>query len=99
MLDQLQRSDFEPFIQQSFIIRFRLPEAELPALLMAVTPLKSHPGSPRPPFSLTFRTPQQGQYYQQAMYTLVHPEKGELELFFVPIGFDAEGMKYEVIFN
>jgi hypothetical protein len=99
MLDQLQLSDFEHLVNQSFAIRFHHPEAELPALLLSAEPLKAHPGSPRPPFALTFRTAQRGQYYQQAVYTLVHPEKGELELFFVPLGPDAEGMKYEVIFN
>ena len=52
----------------------------------------------RKPFSLVFRTNQKTEYYPQGMMILSHPEKGEIPLFFVPVGFDEVGMKYETVF-
>lgn len=99
MLDTLQINDFLPYLNQTLQIRFRLPDATLQAELIDVSELVSQPGSPRSPFSIILRTPQQGEYYQQAIYTLLHPEKGELDIFMVPIGPDSQGMRYQVIFN
>lgn len=99
MLDSIQITDFQPYLHQTLPIRFRLPDATLQAELIEVSNLVSHPGSPRSPFSIIFRTSQQGAYYQQAIYTLVHPEKGELDIFLVPLGADEKGMRYQAVFN
>ncbi|NUQ24058.1 MAG: hypothetical protein HUU34_08900 [Saprospiraceae bacterium] len=99
MLDTLQITDFQPYLNQTLPVRFRQPEATLPAELIDVSELVSHPGSPRPPFSIILRTSQQGEYYQQAIYTLLHPVKGELDIFLVPLGADEKGMRYQAIFN
>lgn len=99
MLDQLQLSDFEPFVNQDFLIKFRLPDTELAATLVSAEQLTTRGPGGREPFSLIFQTNQKNQYYLQAIYTLVHPEKGEMELFFVPLGYVPEGMQYQVIFT
>lgn len=101
MLDTLNISDFQPLLNKHITIRFQHPDATLPAELIEVKAINSYstPDSKRSPFSITLRTQQQGQYYSQAIYTIEHPEKGDLEVFMVPIGPDGEGMRYEVVFN
>jgi hypothetical protein len=38
-------------------------------------------------------------YLPQSIYTLEHERMGEIELFLVPIGLDARGYRYEIVFN
>jgi hypothetical protein len=63
----------------------------------------SEPGGPGPEgqqrrqFSLVFRAPT-SQVWHQGTYALAHDELGELELFLVPIGTDADGVLYEAAF-
>ncbi len=52
----------------------------------------------REPFSLVFRGPAE-LVLPQAIYRLTHDELGDQEMFLVPIGPDAQGMRYEAIFN
>jgi hypothetical protein len=54
-------------------------------------------GEQRRQFSLEFRGPA-GPVLPQATYRLEHGELGMLELFLVPIGPDADGMRYEAAF-
>lgn len=54
-------------------------------------------GEERLQFSLVFRAPL-SEVWPQGTYTLSHGELGELELFLVPIGADAEGVRYEAAF-
>jgi len=54
-------------------------------------------GTARNQFSLVFRGPV-APVLPQAIYRLVHAELGELDLFLVPIGPDAAGMRYEAAF-
>lgn len=55
-------------------------------------------GQERTQFSLVFRGPG-APWLPQATHRLVHPELGELDLFLVPLGPDAEGMRYEAVFG
>jgi hypothetical protein len=51
-------------------------------------------------FSVVFSTRQTDQYYQQAVYYLLHPKHGSLPLFMVPLGPGSDGfMRYEIVFN
>lgn len=50
-------------------------------------------------YSLLFRSPVRDRYAPQAVYRLDHAGVGPLEVFLVPLGPDAEGMRYEAIFN
>jgi hypothetical protein len=54
-------------------------------------------GEERLQFALLFRGPP-APALPQATRTLTHPGLGELELFLVPIGPDADGMRYEAVF-
>jgi hypothetical protein len=54
-------------------------------------------GQERRQFSLVFRGPAT-QVLPQRTYGITHEELGELELFLVPLGPDAEGMRYEAAF-
>lgn len=98
MSDILQVSDFAPLLNHSFPIRFA-DDAILPAELIQVNEVEGFSPVERKPFSLVFRTAQKNAYYQQAIATLEHPEKGALALFLVPLGLDGQGMRYEAVFS
>ena len=49
-------------------------------------------------FSLVFRAPR-GVRLPQQIYRMEHAVLGAFELFLVPIGPDAEGMRYEAVFT
>ncbi len=90
--------DFEPLLNQTLQIRFT-PEITMDAELTEVNRLNSHMDLPRQPFSFTLRTAQKNEYYPQAVFLVVHPEKGELPVFLVPLGPDEAGMRYEAVFT
>ena len=71
----------------------------LGAELIEVTKLTNYSPLDRIPFSIVFRTEQKDEYYEQGIFTIIHPEKGDLQLFLTPLGFDAIGMKYEAVFS
>lgn len=54
-------------------------------------------GQERLQFSLVFRGPH-ASFLAQGTYVLSHRALGDLELFLVPIGADAEGLRYEAAF-
>ena len=54
-------------------------------------------GQERLQFAVVFRGPAD-RVLPQGIRTLAHPELAELDLFLVPIGPDAEGMRYEAAF-
>ena len=49
-------------------------------------------------FSITF-SGARAQHLPQNSYTMEHPALGEMNIFIVPIGPDAQGMRYEAVFN
>lgn len=98
MLEKLTIADFKPYLNQTFSIHFA-PEVTLPATLTSVTAWGSESDKFRQPFTLEFRTEQKNEYYQQGTFTILHPTIGELSVFIVPVGPDADGMRYEVVFS
>jgi|SRR3954468_7620661 hypothetical protein len=94
----LTLNDFDTFINNVFTIRIS-DEVQLEAELIELTTLKNYSPLDRNPFSIVFRTEQKNEYYEQGIFTVVHPEKGDLQLFLSPLGFDDVGMKYEAIFS
>ena len=98
MSELLHVSDFAPWLNQTFPIRFT-QEVTLPAELIQVNEVDGYSPIERKPFSIVFRTEQTAEYYQQAVCILQHPEKGELALFLVPLGLDSQGMRYEAVFS
>lgn len=56
------------------------------------------PHGRREPFSLFFRGPRTP-YAPQGTHRLDHDTLGRIELFLVPLGPDASGMRYQAVFN
>ena len=98
MLEKLTYSDFFARVGEEF--RVATGEVAVALVLSEVTDL-ARPESPSPrrkPFSLIFRGPFRPQLVQR-IWPLEHAALGTLEIFLVPIGPDAEGVRYEAVFN
>ncbi len=94
----LTLNDFDTLINNVFTIRIS-DEIQLEAELIELTKLNNYSPLERNPFSIVFRTEQKNEYYEQGIFIVVHPEKGDLQLFLSPLGFDDVGMKYEAVFS
>jgi hypothetical protein len=57
-----------------------------------------HSERPQPPFSVVLLAGD-ALLLPQGIYRLHHPARGALDLFMVPLGPDACGMRYEIVFN
>jgi len=96
MTDELSLDDFLPLLGQSLAIE--CAGQRLALEVKEVLPIDSPSPRQAPPFSLTLRT-RDGWRGGQGIYTLDHPVRGALEIFFVPIGPDGEGWCYQAVFN
>jgi hypothetical protein len=99
MLDRLTVADFKGRTGETF--RIADPKGAIDVVLAEATDLSlraAPPGSRRAPFSLIFRGPPKP-VLPQRTYALENETMGRLEIFLVPIGPDAEGMRYEAVFN
>lgn len=97
MLETLTPASFTQHLNSRF--RVDLGEhGQLEVVLYAVELHESHPGPRAQPFSVYFRGPHRAVLPQQ-IYRLEHEQMGTLEIFLVTIGPDAEGMRYEAVFN
>ena len=94
----LTLNDFDPHLNKIFKIRIS-DEIQLDAELIEVTKLNNYSPLERSPFSIVFQKKKKNEYYQQGIFTIIHPQKGNLELFLSPLGFDSVGMKYEAVFS
>ena len=94
-LSALTPKDFEPHNGEAF--RLAGPNGTLELKLLEVKRLGTalRDGGA---FSLTFQSAP-GPFLPQAIYPLVHPALGTLEIFFVPLGPKNGGNQYEVIFT
>jgi hypothetical protein len=101
MLDTLSRETFQSHVGETFRIAFTDGEIEL--TLVLATPITAGDPEPDPakrsPFSLLFRGGPPDRFLPQRTYDLEHPELGNLSIFLVPLGPDAEGMRYEAVFT
>ena len=94
----LTLNDFTAYLNQVFKIRIS-SEIQLDAELIELTKLNNYSPLERNPFSIILRTEQKNEYYEQGIFTVEHPEKGYLDIFLTPLGFDSVGMKYEAVFS
>jgi hypothetical protein len=99
---RLKYSDFEPLLNQTFQIEYGNGET-LPVTLAEVAPGKNpsstdENGEPYYPFSLIF---QSGitDYLPQAAYRIEHDQLGSHDIFIVPLGPNAQGMRYQAVFS
>ena len=95
-LNELPAEDFELLQQQP--LEARAGERTLTLTLESVWRSPYPTGRAIPGFSLFLRGPL-ATPLSQGIVTLAHPRHGELELFMTPIGRDAQGYRYEVVFN
>jgi hypothetical protein len=104
MLDDLTRERFAPHLGSVFRIRVG-PAETLGVVLIEAADLGEGGGtSPgdrvgrRRPFSIVFRGPR-APILRQRIYRVEHDRMGALDIFLVPIGPDAEGLRYEAVFS
>jgi hypothetical protein len=100
VLDALTHESFLPHVGTDFPARLG-PDATLGLTLIEVEatgPAPAGGATRRRPFSLLFRGPR-APVLPQRIYRLEHAALGPLEIFIVPIGPDAHGMRYEAIFT
>ena len=94
-LGTLSAGDFEARLNDAF--RLPMPTGEVALKLAEVSRLgaSKRPGGA---FSLAFLAPA-GPVLPQAIYPVVHPALGTLEIFLVPLGPGNGGMRYEAVFT
>jgi hypothetical protein len=95
-METLSAEDFLPHVGH----QFRLAGADSPHTLelLSVTPARRAVPGHRTGFSLLFRGALP-KVPEQTVLQIVHPTRGELGLFVVPVAQDADGVQYEAIFN
>ncbi|HEX2325126.1 MAG TPA: hypothetical protein VHQ00_06980 [Chloroflexota bacterium] len=102
MLETFTRETFAPHLGETF--RLGLDGgSDLELTLIETTDLSQPgasqaPGAPRAPFSVVFRGPREA-LLPQRIYRLRHDRLGAFEVFLVPIGPDAVGMRFEAVFS
>ncbi len=99
-LADLTLARLQPFVGSAFSVALGAPW-DLELRLSEVSPLSketSFTGAFRAPFRMIFHGPAHPVHPQQTL-PLDHPQLGRVEIFLVPIGPDASGMRYEAIFT
>lgn len=102
MLEQLSAANFAPHLDTIFQVVFSDGRVDLRLAEVAELPratADADNGPARGPFSLLFVHEQATFYLPQRIYSLSHPALGTLDLFIVPLGPDARGMRYQAIFT
>jgi hypothetical protein len=99
MLERLTAADFAAHLHETFTIQ--LVDGQPYPLELSAVEEHGQPYQPgeRTPFSLLFHHPRTDAYLPQQIYRLEHPHMGAIEIFLVPLGPDAAGMRYEAVFN
>lgn len=92
MPEALTTRDFLPHLHTQFQIE------QFESYKLELTEVTEYSNAQLEQFSLIF-TGTASLSLQQGMYTLIHPQMGECELFLVPIGPDGAGMRYEAAFS
>jgi hypothetical protein len=95
-LARVTQETFAPHLGSRFAVA--LSDGVLELELCAVEALRVAPNAPRAPFALRFQTPAVMRHLPQRIHALAHPVLGTLEIFLVPLGADASGMRYEAVF-
>jgi hypothetical protein len=101
-LETFTLATFAPRLGETFRIRADA-QTLLDLVLVEATDLSGPAGAggaerrPRAPFSIVFRGPP-APLLPQRIYGLEHDRLGAFDLFLVPIGPDAQGMRYEAVF-
>jgi hypothetical protein len=99
MLEKLKPADFQENLGSLFRVDLEA-EGKMDLVLVEVTRLKPDYGQgPREePFAVLFRGPRTA-ILPQRTYRIENEKMGTLDVFIVPVGPDAQGMRYEAVFN
>ncbi|SDF51383.1 hypothetical protein SAMN04487996_11145 [Dyadobacter soli] len=97
-LSLITSADFTPFVQQPVEIHFA-ENLSVQAVLTGVTELNGYSPLERKTFSIELQTTGDHRPRNQGIYRIIHPGGKFLDVFMVPIGHDAGGMRYEVVFS
>ena len=92
------KQDYEAQLNTQFTIEFDEGMMELTLIEVSSVVAERIEGGQKEPFSAVFRSNTMD-VLEQASYKLNHDTVGELLIFLVPIGPDAEGMCYEAVFT
>ena len=92
-------ADFAKHVNTNFRVEVESPKP-IDIKLITVTPrrIEPHEEAGMERFSVVFSGPQDT-FLPQNIYRVVHPEMGEFEVFLVPIKQEADGFKYEAVYN
>ncbi len=100
VLESLTVASFAGRVGERFRIGGEGDEPPFDAELIEVTSTGQAPaGGGRAPFSLVFRSDPDHQALSQRIFRVDHAELGALDIFLVPIGPDASGMRYQAVFG
>lgn len=95
-LNELPAEDFEALVGQDVTLAW--DDGSLDCRVESVW-RSAHPtGRKLPGFSVFLRG-STDTALNQGVYTLTHPVHGDLDLFLTPVARDAQGMRYEIVFN
>lgn len=97
MLDTLCAEDFEALRGQT--LNLDAGQTVLAVEVAEVRRLNSPSPRATAPFAVVFLHPQAKGFVPQGIYRLDMPGRGAADLFVVPVGPDASGMRYEAVFN
>ena len=95
---ELRDEAFEPHVGSAFTATPSLDGFEALELELASVEESPHARPDHPAFSLLFLS-RAADHLPQQIFTLSHPEVGELDLFLVPLGPKDGRMQYEAVIN
>jgi hypothetical protein len=98
MLENLTREDFQKLLHQKFQIQHTGGTLEVELIECRALASPGRKDAMREPFSVIFRGPREP-VLPQRIHKLEGGPMGTLEIFIVPVGPDAVGMRYEAIFS
>jgi hypothetical protein len=93
-------AEIQALVKQAFTLRVSAEQSlELELAEVQDLGVRSTPDGDLNNYSLTFRSPVKDRYARQGTYRLEHATLGAREVFLVPLGPDAQGFRYEAVFN
>ena len=99
MSDFQTGADYAKHVNTNFRVELESPRP-IEVKLIAVTPRAIEPneeaGMER--FSVVFAGPTDV-FLPQNLYRMTRPDMGEFEIFLVPLGQEADGFRYEAVYN
>lgn len=98
MLDALTQDSFSPHLGTVFEIRLEGRTVALELLEVKPYRVEGDTRRSRQPFSVFFRGPRDV-YLPQQTVPLHHAAMGQLDIFLVPVGLEADGYRYEAVFT